>query len=281
MDSKHRHELEQNDLVVFLTHFNEWWNKYGQMTLLVVLVAVGAFTAMRFYNYNKAQAHEKAWGGLAQSTSPESYRATAAENKDSVKALAYLRGADLLLTQATLPQTKEESKADDTAVKSDDTTQTDDAAKTDDTTKADDSSTQVTVAAQQVQDPKVMLEDARAMYKAVVDDKTLHPVIRINGLLGLASVAEAQHDWDTASTAYDQAIELAGKEYPVLAQQASGRKARLAQIKTPVHFIKEMPKPAPKPVVKTDEPKAPSVKLDLSSPVLPDMKKDQKPAAGQ
>jgi tetratricopeptide (TPR) repeat protein len=284
MDSKHRHELEQNDLVIFLTHFNEWWKKYGQMTLLVILVIVGAFTFTRYYQYNKMQAHESAWGALAQSTSPESYRATAAENKGAVQALAYLRGADLLLAQATLPQTKTEQPVQDVNIKP-----ADDATKTDENKADAKPENAVTVATPQQQDPKVMLEDARAMYQAVVDDKMVHPVLRINGMLGLASVAESQGDWDTASASYDKAIELAGTRYAVLAQQAAGRKAKLDDIKSPVQFVKATPAPAPKAMPAVEDVKAPSAKLDLSSPVLPEMKKDATdqtsepaaPAAGQ
>lgn len=263
MDSKHRHELEQNDLVVFLTHFNEWWNKYGQMTLIVVLVAVGAFTAMRFYNYNKMQAHENAWGGLAQSTSPESYRATAAENKGAVKALALLRGADLLLAQATVPQNaSEDMTAQAEAVKP----AAEGAATDPEATPA--SPVKVSLEAPKVQDPAAMLEDAGKMYQAVVDDASVHVVLRINAMLGLASVAEAQGKWDAAGQAYDKAYDLAGSEYVVLAKQASGRKARLADISKPVVFAKDAPvvqvpavdKPAP-------EIKAPEFKLDLSPSV--------------
>lgn len=258
MDSKHRHELEQNDLVIFLTHFNEWWTKYGQLTLILVVIVLGSFTAVRFYNYNKMQAHEKAWSGLAQSTSPESYRATASENSGAVKALALLRGADLLLAQATVPQTKTDV-ADMT-----DTTATE---KTD---TGEATQPKVEVAAPQVQDPKVMLEDARTMYQAVADDKNVHVVLQINGLLGLASVAEAQGDWDTASKAYDSAITKAGTTYAVLAQQATGRKARLDELKEPVQFAKDAPMPTPA-VLKApvEEIKAPSLDLNLSTPALP------------
>jgi hypothetical protein len=257
MDSKHRHELEQNDLVVFLTSFNEWWAKYGQVTLIVIVIGLGAFTAARFYKYNKLQAHESAWGGLAQSTSPDSYSATASENKGSVKALAYLRGADLLLEKATVPAQAETQAVTETPAATE-------GEKTDETPR-----TQVQVAAPQQQDPAEMLDDAMVMYQAVASDKMIHPVLRINGLLGVASVAEAQGKWDIASQAYDQAIVLAGTKYDILSKQASGRKAKLDDIKTPVVFTKVAP--APTPVVvqpKVDDAKAPTLDLDLSKPVM-------------
>ncbi|MAX25070.1 MAG: hypothetical protein CMJ19_11260 [Phycisphaeraceae bacterium] len=258
MDSKHRHELEQNDLVVFLTGFNEWWNKYGQVTLILVVIVLGSFTAVRFYNHNKQQAHESAWGALAQSTSPESYSATASENAGAVKALAYLRGADLLLEEATLPAKPEDQEVTPTPAAEGETAE--DAPKT-----------QVQVAAPQKQDPAQMLEDALTMYQAVAKDKKVHAVLRINGLLGVACVAEAQGKWDLAAESYDQAIVLAGTKYDVLAQQATGRKAKLEDLKTPVKFAKAAPAPAPVMVQpKADEPKAPTLDLDLSKPpVLP------------
>ena len=182
----------------------------------------------------------------------------------SVKALAYLRGADLLLAQATLPPAKAQEvvPASDTTDAATDTEKADDEVATPNT---------VELAAPQIREPEELLKDARKMYQAVADDKNVHVVLQINGLLGLASVAEAQGDWDAADAAYDQAVTQAGTTYAVLAQQAKGRKAKLAQLKKPVHFAKALPKPAPKPV--SDEPKAefkaPSLDLNLSTPALP------------
>ncbi|MBL4702493.1 MAG: tetratricopeptide repeat-containing protein [Phycisphaeraceae bacterium] len=264
MDSQHRHELEQNDLVVFLTHFNEWWAKYGQITLIVILVVVGTFTGTRYYQHNKMMAHENAWGGLARSTSPESYRATAADNEGAVKALAYLRGADLLLAQATVPQTPakpvepvEVTEADATTV-----------------------APAVIIAPAQTQDPREMLADAKIMYQAVANDKSVHVVLQINAFLGLGSIAESQNQWDQAAQAYDQAVALAGTRYHVLTAQASNRKKQLDDIKSPVKFVKAIPVAKPKfsDIDAGITIKAPNAKLDLSSPVvLPGMSED-KPA---
>ena len=133
----------------------------------------------------------------------------------------------------------------------------------------------VQLAAPQLRDPMDMLTDAREMYQAVVDDKNVHVVLQINGMLGLASVAEAQGDWQAAEANYDLAITKAGTRYPVLAHQATGRKMKLAQLKTPVQFAKVIPKPAPKVLqTPTDEIKAPSLDLNLSTPVLPGVTDD-------
>ncbi|MFG0248616.1 MAG: hypothetical protein ACF8OB_06995 [Phycisphaeraceae bacterium JB051] len=258
MDTKH--DKPNDDLTIFLTNVNEWWAKYGQVTLILVVIVLGSFTAVRFYNHNKQQAHESAWGALAQSTSPESYSATASENAGAVKALAYLRGADLLLEEATLPVKDEVQEAATTPAAEGETAE--DAPKT-----------EVQVAPSQKRDPAEMLDDALTMYQAVAKDKSVHAVLRINGLLGAASVAEAQGNWELAAESYDQAIVLAGTKYDVLAKQATGRKAKLEDIKSPVKFAKAAPAPAPVMVQpKADEPKAPTLDLDLSKPpVLPGM----------
>ena len=274
MDSQHRHELEQNDLVVFLTHLNEWWAKHGQITLIVILVVVGTFTGTRYYQHNKMMAHENAWGGLARSTSPESYRATAADNEGTVKALAYLRGADLLLAQATVPQTPAKPVQPVEAV---------DAVDAVDVTEGDtpiEAAPAVTIAPTQTQDPSEMLADAKIMYQAVASDKSVHVVLQINGFLGLGSVAESQNQWDQAAAAYDQAIALAGTQYHVLAEQASSRRDQLEDIKSPVQFVKAIPVVKPKlPGIDAGiEIKAPSAKLDLSSPVVLPGTSEDKPA---
>ena len=254
MDSKHKHEHSNDDWSTFVHNAKDCWTSYGQMIMTVVVVIALSFTAITFFRTQAQNAHEDAWGGLAQSTSPDSYRAVASSNKGAVKALALLRGADLLLAQATVPAVKPEPVKDVEVKESDAKTQ------------AESATAKVTVAEPVVQDPKALLADAKVMYQTVVDDKTVHSVLKINALLGLASVCEAQANWNEAAAAYDKAVTLAGTQYDVLAKQASGRKAQLAQIKEPVKFAKapEIPK-AKIPMLPT----APAVKAESTEAAAP------------
>jgi len=103
MDSEHRHELKENDLADFLAHFGQWWAKHGTKLLTVVLVLAVAFTGKRWYDMRTVAAKENAWRDLAETTSPEGYRSVALTHPNAaVRALAYLRGADLLLANTAV-----------------------------------------------------------------------------------------------------------------------------------------------------------------------------------
>ena len=111
MDPNHYHELEENDLAAFLINFRQWWNKYGNTLLAVILIAATVFLGKRWYDSSRAAAHEAAWSDLALATSPGAFRDVAATHPDpTVQALARLRGADLLLLKAS--QLSDEAAAD-------------------------------------------------------------------------------------------------------------------------------------------------------------------------
>lgn len=260
MDSKHKHEHSNDDWSTFIHNAKECWASYGQMTMTVIIIVALSFTAVSFFRNQTLNAHEDAWGGLAQSTSPDSYRAVASSNKGAVKALALIRGADLLLAQATVPAVKPKPVTD-VQVKEGD-------AKT----EAEDVPAKVTLAEPVVQDPKVLLDDAKVMYQGVIADEAVHVVLRMNAILGIASVCEAQGLWDEAAIHYDNVVALAGTQYDVLAKQASGRKEQLAQIKEPVKFAKapEIPK-AKIPMLPKTQDKAPAkdAAASIEIPALP------------
>lgn len=202
MDSQHRHELKENDLVEFLTHFGQWWGKHGGKILTVVLVLAVVVTGKRWFDASTAAATEKAWRDLADTTSPEGYRSVALSHQDpAVRALAYLRGADLLLAKSA--------------------TASDDQHTTNDSTTAGSS-----------QD----LDSAALMYQQVVDDQDVHPAYRLNALLGLAAVAEGRRDWDQARNLYLQVTEQATVHYGAIAERAQSRAKMLDRLKKPVVF---------------------------------------------
>ena len=105
MDTRHRHELEQNDLLSFFGHFGQWWEKYGMGILVVALVVVGGFTAKRYYDAHIDNARDSAYRDLETATSPDAYRSVARDSTDpNIQMLAYLRGADLALAHIVTPE---------------------------------------------------------------------------------------------------------------------------------------------------------------------------------
>lgn len=229
--SKH---VPESELTEFASGFGRWWNRYGNTALLLVLLASAAFLAKRWYDHRAAAAHEEAWSELAGSTSPDSYRQVAESTDDpTVRALAYLRGADLLLTKAT----------------------TSSAASDADSTSSRDRA----------------LHDAAAMYQRVIDEQNIHKVYGLNARLGLAAVAEARGDWAQARENYQAVLQGAGEGYSSIAAQAKGKLATLDRLASPV--VLAAPPPASTPptqpsilLPQTEE--SPLAPIELLDPTL-------------
>lgn len=219
MDSKHRHELEQNDLLDFLTHFGAWWEKYGMMLMVAVLVVLAAIFAKRFMDNRAASAHEAAWSDLASATSPSAYQAVAKDYKDpSIAALASLRGADLLLQQASRPEPTPGSPA----------------------------ATQPAAPSRQQK-----LEEAARMYQEVVQVADAPAVYRLNAMLGLAAIAEDRGQWNQAQSHYEKIVSQADA-YTTIRAQARARLAMLPRLQENVIFASE---PASQPATQPDAPR--------------------------
>lgn len=197
MDSKERHELEENDLASFITHFGEWWAKHGNTVLIVFIIVALSVGGYRFITGQRSASHQAAWSDLAGTTTPQGYQLVAQSHADlAVQSLALLRGADLLLGEAVQGKSP------------------------DDETLA----------------PGEALTQAASMYKQVAQSKAA-PAYRVNALLGLAAVHESQQQWQQAQEAYNQADELASSaSLTDLASQAQARLALLPEIEPPVIF---------------------------------------------
>lgn len=218
MDSELKHELQQNDLAEFLTNFGGWWNKNGTTVLAVVALAAAVFLGQKWVKTRAYQNHETAWADLAGSTSPESYRLTAETHDDAtVKALAYLRGADLLL--ATAYQDADSDAPGDEAA-----------------------ANQATSPMQR--SPEETLAEAATMYRGVLDNADAHAVLKLNARLGAASVAENLEQWDTARQHYQAVLEGAGPGYEALAEQATTRLGLIDQVSKTVNFPEGKPETA-------------------------------------
>lgn len=249
MDSEHRHELEQNDLAVFLTNFGQWWSKYGNWTLITILVLVAGYTGQRLITTQREIAHERAWADLALTTSPDVANSIAGSHPEPVRSLLLLRGADLLLNQVTFPPTPQKS--------------------------ADESGEQKP-AAEPARDVAKDLQTARMMYQQVIDSKAAHDVIHYNAWLGIAAVAEAQKNWDEARSIYEKVDADAQAAYPAISAQAKGRLAMLDDLGQPIRIAAD-PVKIDVPAV-TPELTTPAISLDPAAAVEAAL--EAKPAEG-
>lgn len=245
MDADHRHELKENDLAEFLAHFGEWWQKHGTKLTLIVLVIVAAYAGKRLIDARSSTAMEQAWGDLATSTSPESYQFVAqSHDMPAVRALANLRGADLLLAQVTVPPDDEPNAQTATADAPPDNA-----------------------------DPHQALLDAAAMYQRVIDDPAAGLAFKLNAHLGLAAVAESFHQWGQAKQHYNTVVDLAGPAHAAIATRTRTRLGMLDRLDKPVLFA-----PDPEPAAEPDSPPSiPDFSSDLPV-ILPDADLGSTPA---
>lgn len=208
MDSQHKHELKENDLKQFITHFGEWWGKHQTKVLLIAIVLAGTILGVRILNNRAMEKKDSTFLALNLETSPAGFKAIAADaDSDSVRAIASLRAADLLLQEASMPSS---SIADENAI-----------------TPAD---------------RKARLEEARQLYNqaASASDSEL---MKLNAKMGIASVAESLGDWDEAVKVYESIKTSAGQTHPSFAAQADTRLAILPRVKIEPNFA---PEPTPK-----------------------------------
>ena len=196
MDSDHRHELKENDLAEFLAHLGEWWSRNGLWLVITVSVIVIVFASYQFVKRQSIEASQTAWTELATETSPGGYRALA-------KAHAEPRVRDLAHLRGgdlLLAEARRPSGDADAPA-----------------------------------EPAEVLDEAAWMYRQVLD-QSAHPLLRINALGGLASVAETAGDWEAAAGYWRQALELAGTGFTTLAQHAEMRLNLLKQWGTLLRF---------------------------------------------
>lgn len=221
MDSQHRHDLKENDLANLLTgaksvwNDKDWWTRYGNKILLVILVVAAIFLAKMWSDRRFAAAHEQQWADLSLANSPESYDAIASSYSDpAIKSLALLRSGDLLAARAASGESIINTLTDPAASQP----------------------SKVTT------DPKQDATNAVLRYQEVVGLNGVTPLVRLNALLGMASAYETLGDWAKASTTYEEVQSKAKDVSPVLEVRAKNRLAMLPRLSEPVIF-------APEPVV--------------------------------
>jgi len=216
MDSQHRHELHQNDLAEFLTHFREWWIKHGLRTLLIILVVVIVIFLRQTRSARVEDAHDSAWYDLAKATSPEAYLQVAkSHDVPTIKTLAHLRAADLSLAKLTSgagPADLDAPDGDQGAALTDEQRQR-------------------------------HLDQAEQGYSYVISDPEAHHVMKLNAMLGLAALAESQGDWDAARQWYEQVQSKCSSGCDAIAAIAKSRTAALQRAAIPVVFAPDPPSP--------------------------------------
>jgi len=216
MDSEHRHELKENDLAEFLHHFGQFWSKWGNSILLGLLIGLVVVFGVHHLRTRAAQKLERALSDLHLETTPAGLADVAARTDlVAVKAEAYLRAGEMLLTRAVMPDAPDATSP-----------------RTDEERKLD-------------------LDEAQTMLQRVVELPDVSPAFQFNAKLTLAAVAETRHEWDKAAEIYQGVKTDAAKDYPPLADRASMRLAMLDRLKQPVHLVPDPPKPVE---VKPDAP---------------------------
>ncbi|MGB0767784.1 MAG: tetratricopeptide repeat protein [Phycisphaeraceae bacterium] len=113
MDSERKHELQTNDLKEFLDNFKDFWDKYGNQLLLVLIVGLGGWLGYSKYQEYKAGQIEEAFAEMNTADSAEALRVVAADHQ-AVRDEALRRAADAALGAARTAfiNDDEDAKAD-------------------------------------------------------------------------------------------------------------------------------------------------------------------------
>ncbi|MBI1372799.1 MAG: hypothetical protein GC159_08570 [Phycisphaera sp.] len=211
MDSQERHEIKQNDLEYFITHFGEYWQKYGMTTMIVILAFLVGVLGMRWWNSHAITAKEAAYAELAETDSPQIIQDVAARHDgvDHFSGYALLKAADNSYRSA-LGLMPNQSPAGAAAPAAND----------------------------EERDRK--LKDAATLYERVINlDQSKLQVL--NARFGLAATYESLREFGKAAEQYGKIQADAGDSWPSLAEKAGKLAANLDTVAEPVTF----PAPAP------------------------------------
>lgn len=230
MDSQERHELKQNDLYEFLTHFKQWWDKNGTSTLLIIVCALGGVMGYRWYSSRETRLNEQAWGAMAVAQQPDELVRVAEDYPDTpVARMAMLQAGDTLLQQATfgVPDPANEAMP-----------------------------RQLT--AEETQD---YLDRASKLYEKVIatgHGEGLPSLVVLNARLGLAATYESMGQFDKAVEQYTAVQKEAGP-YKMLASKASAQGKQIEALRQTVIFPEAPPVDTTPTELSPDKPLPPGV----------------------
>jgi hypothetical protein len=213
MDSQERHELKQNDLQEFLSHFKEWWDKHGTTILLALIVVILGFYGWRWYSTKDVKARQAAWSAVQLAATPEGLQDAAALHADVRGAWgrAMLDAADALASQANLGI---------------------------EPSAAGQPGQEVTLTPEQRQRKRQLAAD---LYQRVIDQA--EGLFAINARFGLAAINESMGEFDKAAAQYGE-IQRQAASWPNIIRQAERQSARLQTLRQPIEFRAA---PAPEP----------------------------------
>jgi hypothetical protein len=243
MDKEHKEELAHNDLMEFLTHFKQWWEKNGTSTLVIILLGVVAWIGINWYRTKDTKASEAAWTELAR-TRGEGGQASPAALEDVARGFAdepglanyaLLQAGDQLQYEAIHgwgespglpPQSVEPDEAG-----------------------------------------RKKLEQAIGFYQQVIDAPQAGdpPLAKLRARLGMASCHESLRQWEKAREQYQLATQESGslKHIADLAQQRLGELDGLAG--ESILFRPAPPEPAEQGDAEADVGDEPGAALDASA----------------
>lgn len=213
MDSQERHDLKQNDLQEFLTHFKEWWDKHGTTILLAMIVVILGFYGWRWYSTKDVKAKQAAWSAVQLASTPEGLQDAAALHADVRGAWgrAMLDAADALASQANLGI---------------------------EPSAAGQPGQEIALTPEQRQRKRQLAAD---IYQRVIDQG--EGLFAINARFGLAAIHESLGEFDKAAAQYGE-IQRQAAAWPNIVRQAERQAARLESLRQPIEF---RPAPAPQP----------------------------------
>lgn len=192
------------------------WEKYGANALLLILVGLLAFMAVRWYSGREQRTYDTAYNELAQATDPIGKEEVAGkyESLPHFAAQAYLESGQLRLRES-IEGTGDRTVGGQPKAPSE-------------------------------QEKQHMLQEAAGSFQKVIDLPSRTTLQEVNARFGLAAVRENQAEFDKASQQYQAIEKAAGEAYPSLASKAKKLDESLSRISTPVIFAAAPPKPEPK-----------------------------------
>lgn len=220
MDRKRLKEIEQSDLTEGRLNqdFVDWLKTKGPNYLLIILAAICVYMVIVRWKQHGLQKSAEAWQALATADLPRSLEDVAEEypGEDSVPTLARMSAAKRYLQSVRAGTTVSAAAQQQ---------------PTDPSQPAPPPPATEPLSDEQRAE---YLKQANRLFQTSLDalnkeDQSAPGVLllKVNALEGLAAVAEAQGDAETATKYYKQAAQAAGTDFPKLAEQADDRESNV------------------------------------------------------
>jgi len=209
----HEQELEDNDLLRFLTNFRAFWDKHGTTILLMILIVVAVGVGIPWLR-GRAEAKREAAGlALVEAAAVQEGRSRAFANvaethtdPPGVAAYALLRAGDAKLYEAL--GLRETASAPD--------------------------ATRPMLSERTIEQLNEAAEYYRRAIQAAPEGE--NALLALNAKLGLADIHVSKGAFDEARAIYQQVREGAGERYPALAAQAAARLDQLVEYNPSITF---------------------------------------------